>query len=237
MKLCQVEQGKEVTIVAKNQKGLSVSYKTKVAFEINGMLFVEPVRKKEAILDFSGKGIFLSVTYVAEDGMVLEWKNSAARNVSYQKEIYTVLYAAEDGKKVNRRNTYRQFLAYEGKLQFGKNRKELEVKVRDISVMGIGIIMEEEHDMGELGILNLEYQDEEFNMPIHVYASPVRMEKLDETRTAYGCRIVQSDTNLGRYIAAKQKSEACRVHGTYFDSSKFFHDTNNNKKDKKRPSS
>lgn len=198
MKLCQIEQGKAVTINAKNQKGLSLSYKTKTVFDFNEMLFVEPVKKKKAILDFSGKDVSISVTYVMEDGTVLEWKRCAVRNISYQKEIYTVLH-------------------------FGKNRKELEVKVRDISVMGVGIIMEEEHDMKELGLINLEYQDEEFDMPIRVYASPVRMEKLDESRTAYGCRIVQSDTNLGRYIAAKQKSEACRVHGTYFDISKFFH--------------
>ena len=223
MKLCQIEQGKAVTINAKNQKGLSLSYKTKTVFDFNEMLFVEPVKKKKAILDFSGKDVSISVTYVMEDGTVLEWKRCAVRNISYQKEIYTVLYAAEDGKKVNRRNTYRQFLSYDGMPHFGKNRKELEVKVRDISVMGVGIIMEEEHDMKELGLINLEYQDEEFDMPIRVYASPVRMEKLDESRTAYGCRIVQSDTNLGRYIAAKQKSEACRVHGTYFDISKFFH--------------
>ena len=82
--------------------------------------------------------------------------------------------------------------------------------------MGVGIIMEEEHEVADLGLLNLEFRDEEFDLPIQLYAKPVRKEKLDENQIAYGCRIVQSDMHIGRYIAAKQKSEACRVHGTDF---------------------
>ena len=223
MKLYEIEKGKTITITAKNEKGASLSFKTDTAFCIKELLFVQPVRKGESVLDFSRKEIQVSATYASEEGNVTEWVGCAVKNVTYQQELYTVMYAAEDGRAINRRNTYRQFLYYDGVMQTGKNRKELEVKVRDISVLGIGFIMEEEHELEELGIINLEFQDEEFDIPIQVYADPVRKEKLDDNRTAYGCRIVQSETNLGRYIAAKQKSEACRVHGTYFDNKKFLH--------------
>ena len=222
MKLYEIEPQKTVTITAKNPEEVSVNYKTKTVFGMNEMLFAEPVKQEEAVLDFSGKKLSISITYAKEDGTVLEWKKCAVKNVRYQKVRYMVLYSAEDGKKVNRRDAYRHFLAYDGVLHFGKNRKERKVTVRDISVMGVGIIMEEEHEVQDLGLLNLEFHDEEFNMPLQLYAKPVRKEKLDENRTTYGCRIVQSDANIGRYIAAKQKSEACRVHGTNFDYGKFF---------------
>ena len=226
MKLYEIEKEKIITITAKNEKGASLSFKTETAFSVNELLFVQPVRKGDSVLDFSRKEVQVSVTYASDEGTVTEWAGCAVKNVTYQQALYTVMYAAEEGKAINRRNNYRQFLYYDGVMQLGKNRRELEVKVRDISVMGVGIIMEEEHELKDMGVINLEFQDQEFDIPIQVYADPVRKEKLDDKRTAYGCRIVQSETNLGRYLAAKQKSEACRVHGTYFDNKKFLHDGN-----------
>ena len=216
MKLFQIEPEKIVTVTVKNPKGTVINYKTKAVFGKNDMLFLEPVRQGEKILDFSGESLAISVTYAQEDGTVLEWKKCAVKNVRYQKVPYMVLYCAVDAVTVNRRETYRHFLGYGGELQYGKNRKARKITVRDISVMGVGIIMEEEHEVADLGLLNLEFRDEEFDLPIQLYAKPVRKEKLDENQIAYGCRIVESDMHIGRYIAAKQKSEACRVPGTDF---------------------
>ncbi|MFQ9085829.1 MAG: hypothetical protein ACLR6H_03280 [Roseburia sp.] len=38
----------------------------------------------------------------------------------------------------------------------------------------------------------------------------VRIEELPDTRTLYGCRIVETSLNIGNYIAHKQKKEAKR---------------------------
>lgn len=222
MKLYEIKQEEKVTITATNSEGISLHYKTKTVFCINDMLFVEPVRQDEAVLDFSGKDLTISLTYAQKDGIVLEWKKCAIKNVRYQKVLYTILYSTAEGKKVNRRDTYRQFLAYEGILHFDKSRRERKVTVRDISVMGVGIIMEEEHELKDMGLLYLEFRDEELDLPLQLCAKPVRKESLNETQIMYGCRIVQSDINMGRYIALKQKNEACRVHGTNFKYGKSF---------------
>lgn len=228
MKLYEIQPEKAITITAKNAEGVAVNCKTRTVFAANEMLFAEPIRQEEAVLDFSGKKLYVSLTYAQEDGTVLEWKRCAVKNVRYQNVLYMVLYSAEDGKKINRREAYRHFLAYDGILRFGKNLKERKVTVRDMSVMGVGIIMDEDHEVKDLGLLNLEFRDEEFNMSLQLYANPVRKEKFDENRMIYGCRIVQSDSNIGRYLAAKQKSESCRVHGTNFEYGKFF-DSNKTK--------
>ena len=114
MKLFQIEPEKIVTVTVKNPKGTVINYKTKAVFGKNDMLFLEPVRQGDKILDFSGESLAISVTYAQEDGTVLEWKKCAVKNVRYQKVSYMVLYCAVDAVTVNRRETYRHFLGYGG---------------------------------------------------------------------------------------------------------------------------
>ena len=68
MKLFQIEPEKIVTVTVKNPKGTVINYKTKAVFGKNDMLFLEPVRQGDKILDFSGESLarykrFYNVSY------------------------------------------------------------------------------------------------------------------------------------------------------------------------------
>lgn len=59
-------------------------------------------------------------------------------------------------------------------------------------------------------MFQLNYLDEELEMQVQVSGEVVRIEQLKDTRFIYGCRLIESNMNIGKYIARKQKKAAER---------------------------
>lgn len=210
MKLYEIKDGEQITITVKNEEDATINYKAKILFVKQKILFMEPIRVDDAVVNFTGEGIRIIITYVPEGEMPVEWKGCTIKFITLESGKYHILYCVHEGKHINRRETYRQYVGYNGVLQLGPNRKTIDVTVKDVSVTGISFISVTHYEKDDIGLFHLNYVDEELNIPVQITGMVVRAEELADTRILYGCQIVETNMNVGKYIARKQKKEAER---------------------------
>lgn len=210
MKLYEIKDGEPITITVKNEADAELEYCAQVLFCKQQILFIEPIMVNQQMVSFKGENLRISITYVPKDDMPMQWKGCTIKDIVYEGKRYHILYCVHEGKHVNRRQTYRQYVGYKGVLQLGPNRKTIDVTLKDISVTGISFISVTQYEKKDIGLFHLSYVDEELKVPIQVTGDVVRIEELEDTRMLYGCRIVESNINVGSYIARKQKKEAER---------------------------
>lgn len=211
MKLYEIKDGEYITITAKNSEtDASLEYMAPILFCKQEILFIEPIRSNHTIINFEVPDIQIQITYVSSDGMPLEWRGCTIKQFVYEEKVYQIIYCANEGKHINRRKTYRQYLGYIGTLRIQKDYEKVGVTVKDISVTGISFVSVKELSMEDIGRFRLEYTDEEFGLLVQVTGEPIRMEQLADTRFIYGCRLIETNMNVGKYIARKQKKEAER---------------------------
>lgn len=210
MKLQEIKEGEPIVITVKNEAEAEIEYRAQVLFCKQDILFIEPIRVDDRLVNFKGENLCIMITYVPRDEMPVQWKGCTIRDIIYDGKRYHILYCVHEGKHVNRRETYRQYVGYNGILQLGPNRKTIDVTVKDISVTGISFVSVTKYEKKDVGLFHLSYIDEEFNIPVQLSGEVVRVEELEDTRILYGCRIVETSLNVGSYIAHKQKKEAKR---------------------------
>ncbi len=210
MKLQEIKEGEPIVITVKNEAEAEIEYRAQVLFCKQDILFIEPIRVDDRLVNFKGENLRIMITYVPRDEMPVQWKGCTIRDIIYDGKRYHILYCVHEGKHVNRRETYRQYVGYNGILQLGPNRKTIDVTVKDISVTGISFVSVTKYEKKDVGLFHLSYIDEEFNIPVQLSGEVVRVEELEDTRILYGCRIVETSLNVGSYIAHKQKKEAER---------------------------
>jgi len=212
MKLYEIPENGKVTITVSGQNTTLIEYSAIVQFQKQQILFFEPIMQEDKIVDFDDKEIRIVVTYVPQDEMPVVWNGCTLKFIILGGEAYHILYSANEGKHINRRNTYRQFVGENGVLQLGPNKKAVDVIVRDVSVTGLSFVAYSEYDMEEFGLFHLQYLDKELSLNVQISGHVVRMEKTEDERFVYGCKIVESNFNLGKYISYKQIKEAERRH-------------------------
>ncbi len=210
MKLQEIKEGEPIVITVKNEAEAEIEYRAQVLFCKQDILFIEPIRVDDRLVNFKGENLCIMITYVPRDEMPVQWKGCTIRDIIYDGKRYHILYCVHEGKHVNRRETFRQYVGYNGILQLGPNRKTIDVTVKDISVTGISFVSVTKYEKKDVGLFHLSYIDEEFNIPVQLSGEVVRVEELEDTRILYGCRIVETSLNVGSYIAHKQKKEAER---------------------------
>lgn len=210
MKLQEIKEGEPIVITVKNEAEAEIEYRAQILFCKQDILFIEPIRVDDRLVNFKGENLRIMITYVPRDEMPVQWKGCTIRDIIYDGKRYHILYCVHEGKHVNRRETYRQYVGYNGILQLGPNRKTIDVTVKDISVTGISFVSVTKYEKKDVGLFHLSYIDEEFNIPVQLSGEVVRVEELEDTRILYGCRIVETSLNVGSYIAHKQKKEAER---------------------------
>ena len=210
MKLQEIKVGEPIVITVKNEAEAEIEYRAQVLFCKQDILFIEPIRVDDRLVNFKGENLCIMITYVPRDEMPVQWKGCTIRDIIYDGKRYHILYCVHEGKHVNRRETFRQYVGYNGILQLGPNRKTIDVTVKDISVTGISFVSVTKYEKKDVGLFHLSYIDEEFNIPVQLSGEVVRVEELEDTRILYGCRIVETSLNVGSYIAHKQKKEAER---------------------------
>ncbi len=210
MKLQEIKEGEPIVITVKNEAEAEIEYRAQILFCKQDILFIEPIRVDDRLVNFKGENLRIMITYVPRDEMPVQWKGCTIRDIIYDGKRYHILYCVHEGKHVNRRETYRQYVGYNGILQLGPNRKTIDVTVKDISVTGISFVSVTKYEKKDVGLFHLSYIDEEFNIPVQLSGEVVRVEELEDTRILYGCRIVETSLNVGSYIAHKQKKEAKR---------------------------
>lgn len=210
MKLQEIKEGEPIVITVKNEAEAEIEYRAQVLFCKQDILFIEPIRVDDRLVNFKGENLCIMITYVPRDEMPVQWKGCTIRDIIYNGKRYHILYCVHEGKHVNRRETFRQYVGYNGILQLGPNRKTIDVTVKDISVTGISFVSVTKYEKKDVGLFHLSYIDEEFNIPVQLSGEVVRVEELEDTRILYGCRIVETSLNVGSYIAHKQKKEAER---------------------------
>ena len=210
MKLQEIKEGEPIVITVKNKEDAEIEYRAQVLFCKQDILFIDPIRVNDRLVSFKGENLRIMVTYVPKDEMPVLWKGCTVKDIVYGGKRYHILYCVHEGKHINRRETYRQYVGYNAILQLGPNRKTIDVTVKDISVTGISFVSVQKYEKKDIGLFHLNYTDEEFGIPVQVSGEDERIEELPDTRTLYGCSIVETSLNIGSYIAHKQKKEAKR---------------------------
>lgn len=212
MKLYELQDDSRVDIVVSKEGTNPIEYSANVLFQKQHILFLEPIKIDDKIIDFDDKELRINITYVPKDEMPFIWYGCTLKFIMFENVPYHILYCANEGKHINRRNTYRQFVGENAVLQLAANKKAIDVIVRDVSVTGLSFVTFSEYEISDFGLFHLQYVDHEINLNLQISGHVVRKIEGEHGKFIFGCMIAESNFNLGKYISFKQTKEAERRH-------------------------
>ncbi len=171
------------------------------------LLFIEPIVHGNLVVNFDIGNVKNSVVYVGEDGKPLIWEGCVVKNMVYQNKKYHILYSDKEGKKLNRRESYRQFIGTRGILQIDNTHETKEVIIKDISLSGIALVLDDSTQLTDIGNFHLNYEDRDCKINVQLAGRLIRQEDADGKRRIFGGVINRSNVDLSGYITTKQKLE------------------------------
>lgn len=139
---------------------------------------------------------------VKSNNRMHSWSNLQIKTKKLLGKDALILRSEAEGHSGNLRDAYR--VGVYKKLDFGiaGREKEYSAVVKDISLVGIGLLTLDSFKEGTL--LEMLFEDLDFKLPIK--AEVVRRVK-EGNLTLHGCKIIKPSKELQRYINAKQRNE------------------------------
>ncbi len=181
--------------------GKTITFKSEVAHIIRNSILIEPIKVNEQTIGFS-ESCKISFLYVSE-GKLYRWDSADIKLVKYNGITYHKIDIFGEGKPYNRRVSYRLYLGENMPVYVNtaQGPTALTVLIKDISETGVGFITKEDIDIERT--IRLKLKDN--NLLISLSGVIVRKEFLTNLGSyLYGCRFIEKDDKLSKYIAKKQ---------------------------------
>lgn len=207
MKISDLTKGQKVTVRCK-YKTLLVDMDATVAGIRADVVLLDLIRHDGQVVDFTSPHVQIIIIY--EDGMDMPkaWTNCRIQRRNVDGKQYHALAAPKPSVKVNRRKVSRVILNMPGKLRLSNTPEGINIMIHDLCVNGIGFqcpVKIEEQDVKHLYIQFMDERDDE-EEEIRLEARVVWKKELPKGGGYfYGCRLANSEENLGYYIAGKMR--------------------------------
>lgn len=177
---------------------------------------VDAFRKDGKIVNFPPKGVSYKVIYIDPSSKkVFEFANVVVKPTMLPTgEKLHMLISPSEMKEFNRRENFRLWLGSSAVAQLGLNKENFDVILKDISATGVAFILENrllENVLAKPKVSTpvvLSFHDDTTERNFKLNATIVRMEKVDEMRTLYGCKFKQESDAITKLINDKQRERA-----------------------------
>ncbi len=177
------------------------------------MVLLDKIIYDEKVVNFEGDGFVCKVSATFEDKPYL-WQNVRIPKITLPSgETTHLLIAIDNTEPFSQRSEYRCFLGIEGYLRIGDSRAIKNILVRDISVSGIGFIINTDSEIQPGDTVNISWYDGHYSTTrkeivdtlYKVDAHVVRLIPMNNNRCLVGCLTDNNTPVIERYIATKQR--------------------------------
>lgn len=138
----------------------------------------------------------------AENKRILRWECDAWEDTVIEGQKYVRISANGVAENANKREALRLSVGKEVTIKSIRTLETTEVVLKDVSLVGVGIVTTGVFKTGEIFDLTLE----DFNHTIPLRIKVIREVTLGDKRL-YGCIITKSDKHLRNYITGRQQEE------------------------------
>jgi len=208
MQIDEIAPGANIEIEVKCA-GQTMSFESKIENIINNSVLINTIKMNDQTIGFSDN---CQINFLYKDnGKVYSWDDILIKLVRYGGKIYHMIDLDGEGKPYNRRDSYRIYIGEDMPLYINSpsGPTAISVLVKDISETGVGFITSEEIDINRT--VRLKVKDGHMNLSLSGII--VRREFLEHLNSfIYGCKFIEKNNILGRYIAKKQ-TEMLRKQG------------------------
>lgn len=203
MKLNEIPRRSEVVVTVKDSS-TTLDFRTHVRDIIgeNG-IWVDIIKdSKGRSINFTGMPVSLS--YARGSAQPIVWSMVTVKLLKVGGELKQAIVTSVDGEALNRRRVYRQKINLPGKVDYGIDQEEVQVK--DVSSTGFSFVSDgrgKKHGTSILIVLT--YADGETNITLN--GKIVRVQELDGGKICYGCKFMGRTDLLNKYIRRKKREE------------------------------
>lgn len=143
----------------------------------------------------------VGVLYCTDSGKLIRWDAVYSGKVSDNVDLVRFL-SDKQGYTYNRRDAFRLGVYLKKELKLGRGSSSRGF-IKDISEIGVGILLDEYVDLGE----TIEFDVEHNKKKIFVKAMVIRYNEINYSgyRYSYGCKIVKEIGSLHSFILDKQR--------------------------------
>lgn len=207
MYLKELEIGKEITIET-NLKNKHIEFNTKIVGIEKNILILMPIIKDEKVISFSSDNIKSNIIYKNIDNKEYIFKNVKIISKKNKNKFFYLVSGEILGEIRNRRKTPRYEIYKHCILTPGIHKKTEEVRIKDISINGVGIVSEKKIDIKIGDIIKISLKpNEKDRTHIEISAKVVRLEINEITKEQLiGCEIVNENSYWNRYVMEIQRN-------------------------------
>lgn len=204
MEIREITTSHKMSITISNQQS-NITLNSQIAFVRNNKLYVEPFEHNGVLLNFSAKGILISMIAYEEEKSPYLWKIVQIDKEYVDGKIYHVISSEVKGVRINRRENFRVFLGISGTVTVVGQNKPFDVEIKDISENGFAVLIDtgSPNQLHKNEAIVLQFYDRIMEENFSLSARVVRIEKL-EKYNLFGCRLLKENPMVSKYIANKQ---------------------------------
>lgn len=188
--------------------------------EGHDFVVIKLVTLNERKINFIIKGIKYKVIG-SKEGSSYYWKDPAIiiANLPNLGCVH-VIVANSEGIKFNRRESFRLWLGQSATIRFGEDRLPYDIVLKDISTLGIGLLVSSSYEINKGDEITVQFRDEyipngrsDYVSALYtIEAKVVRVVARDDKMNIIGCTILTANTDISKFITKKQMERA-RVGG------------------------
>ncbi len=201
--------------------GKSISFKSEIVYSLNNSILIAGIKYHNRAISFSDQCTF-NLLYLFQ-GKLYIWEKVTVKLVKAESTVYHKIELNSDGKPYNRRETFRMYIGEEMPIIINmiEGPASFTVLIKDISESGLAFMAKEDFDTNRTIHLNITYH----HMMICLKAVIIRKEFLEHINlTLYGCKLIEKNQTLNKYIAEKQ-GEQLRKKARVYQSAPLNHAT------------
>lgn len=219
MNLGELQENEKLHIEVALQNG-RLEYDVEILLVEQGIVFIEPIRYNNQIINFMKPDINITAIYARDDKKPVEWRGCVMKSLEYKGKKYHAIACKNMGIEVNRRGCVRIFVGENGIAHMSPPVGAIQVTVKDVSATGFSYTASigKEAKMGET--VKLVFEDHIHYNKFELYGTLVRIVEIDENRIQFGCALAKPDNKLEEYIALRQRSQARHIQQQLIERSK-----------------
>lgn len=200
MTYCEIARGEQIELdVLYN--GKSINFKSEIVRIFNNSILITSINYHNRVISFTDQCTF-NLLYLSE-GKLYIWEKVTVKLVKSENALFHKIDLNGEGKPFNRREAFRMYIGEEMPLIINMfdGPAAIPVLIKDISESGLAFITKDDFDTKRTFRLKIDHNNSMINM-MGVIIRKEFMEHLDST--LYGCKLLEKDQMLSKYIAEKQ---------------------------------
>lgn len=219
MKLDELQENEKIHIEVTLQNG-KLEYEVEVLLVEQGIVFIEPIRYNNQIINFMKPDINITVIYARNEKKPIEWRGCVMKSLEYKGNKYHAIACKNVGIEVNRRSSVRIFVGENGIAHMSGPLGAIQVTVKDVSASGFSYTASTGKGAATGESVKLVFEDHIHYNKFELYGTLVRIVEIDESRVQFGCALTKPDSKLEEYIALRQRSQARHIQQQLIERSK-----------------